>query len=51
MERNNSITNLFKLLLGGLVVYLVYKHFLKKKVDLDEIPLIGDLKKKLNIFD
>ena len=44
------MSNLFKLLLGGLVIYLVYKYFIKKKVDIDDLPIIGDIKKKLGDF-
>lgn len=49
MQQNNSMSNLFKLLLGGLIIYLVYKIFIKGKVNVDEIPGIGDIKRKFNL--
>ena len=30
------MSNLLKILLAGLVIYLIYKYFIKKKVNLDE---------------
>ena len=47
--KSNKFGDLFKLLLGGLIIYIVYKHLIKKKINLDDIPVIGDLKNKLGL--
>lgn len=47
MERTNTFTNLFKILLAALVIYLIYRYIVRKKVDFNNLPIIGDLKKKL----
>jgi len=43
MENNSLMKTLFKILLGGIVIYLLYNLFVKKKMKLSDIPILDQL--------
>jgi hypothetical protein len=43
MENNSLMKTLFKIRLGGLVSYLIYNLFVKKKMKLGDIPILDQL--------
>jgi hypothetical protein len=43
MENNSFMKTLFKIILGGIVIYFLYNLFVKKKMKFDDIPLLDQL--------